>query len=130
MALKRLVFVSFILSSFLEAYEEIQNSFFEESRSLAQCTFYYPVLSEQEKMDIQSKKISISKESIFLEEDVVLKFDGGLFTSSSADLKENSNLINFNNNADIFLNDLYLQAQRGEFDRSNNTFELYTGNSY
>ena len=130
MALKRLVFVSFILSSFLEAYEEIQNSFFEESRSLAQCTFYYPVLSEQEKMDIQSKKISISKESIFLEEDVVLKFDGGLFTSSSADLKENSNLINFNNNADIFLNDLYLQAQRGKFDRSNNTFKLYAGNSY
>ena len=60
----------------------------------------------------------------------MLKFDGGLFTSSSADLKENSNLINFNNNADIFLNDLYLQAQRGEFDRSNNTFELYAGNSY
>ncbi len=78
----------------------------------------------------QSERISISEESIFLEEDVVLKFDGGLFTSSSADLKENSNLINFKNNADIFLNDLYLQAQRGKFDRSNNTFELYSGNSY
>ena len=82
------------------------------------------------KMDIQSERISISEESIFLEEDVVLKFDGGLFTSSSADLKENSNLINFKNNADIFLNDLYLQAQRGKFDRSNNTFELYSGSSY
>ena len=81
-------------------------------------------------MDIQSERISISEESIFLEEDVVLKFDGGLFASSSADLKENSNLINFNNNADIFLNDLYLQAQRGKFDRRNNTFELYSGNSY
>jgi LPS-assembly protein len=81
-------------------------------------------------MDIESERTFISKESIFLEKDVVLKFDGGLFTSSSADLKENSNLINFNNNADIFLNDLYLQAQRGEFDRSNNTFELYAGNSY
>ena len=60
----------------------------------------------------------------------MLKFDGGIFTSSSADLKENSNLISFNNNADIFLNDLFLQAQRGEFDRSNTTFELYSGNSY
>ena len=130
MPLKRLVLVSFILSSLLQANEEIQKSFFKESKSLAQCTFYYPILSEQEKMDIQSERISISEESIFLEEDVVLKFDGGLFTSSSADLKENSNLINFNNNADIFLNDLYLQAQRGKFDRSNNTFELYSGNSY
>ena len=79
---------------------------------------------------LDTSYISISEESIFLEEDVVLKFDGGLFTSSSADLKENSNLINFNNNADIFLNDLYLQAQRGKFDRSNNTFELYSGNSF
>ena len=130
MPLKRLVLVSFILSSFLQANEEIQKSFFKESESLSQCTFYYPILSEQKKMDIQSERISISEESIFLEEDVVLKFDGGLFTSSSADLKENSNLINFNNNADIFLNDLYLQAQRGKFDRSNNTFELYSGNSY
>ena len=130
MPLKRLVLVSFILSSFLEANEEIRKSFFEESKSLSQCTFYYPILSEQEKIDIQSEKISISKESIFLEEDVVLKFDGGIITSSSADLKENSNLISFNNNADIFLKDLFLQAQRGEFDRSNNTFELYSGNSY
>ena len=130
MPLKRLVLVSFILSSFLEANEEIRKSFFEESKSLSQCTFYYPILSEQEKIDIQSEKISISKESIFLEENVVLKFDGGIFTSSSADLKENSNLISFNNNADIFLNDLFLQAQRGEFDRSNNAFELYAGNSY
>ena len=130
MPLQRLVLVSFILSSFIEANEEIRKSFFEESESLSQCTFYYPILLDQEKMDIQSERTFISKESIFLEEDVVLKFDGGLFTSSSADLKENSNLINFNNNADIFLNDLYLQAQRGEFDRSNNTFELYAGNSY
>ena len=130
MPLKRLVLVLFILSSFLEANEEIQKSFFKESQSLSQCTFYYPILSEQEKIDIQSERISISEESIFLEEDVVLKFDGGLFASSSADLKENSNLINFNNNADIFLNDLYLQAQRGKFDRSNNTFELYSGSSY
>ena len=130
MPLKRLVLVSFILSSFIEANEEIRKSFFEESESLSQCTFYYPILSEQEKMDIQSERTFILKESISLEEDVVLKFDGGLFTSSSADLKENSNLISFNNNADIFLNDLYLQAQRGEFDRSNNTFELYAGNSY
>ena len=130
MPLQRLVLVSFILSSFIEANEEIRKSFFEESESLAQCTFYYPILSDQEKMDIESERTFISKESIFLEKDVVLKFDGGLFTSSSADLKENSNLINFNNNADIFLNDLYLRAQRGEFDRSNNTFELYAGNSY
>ena len=130
MPLKRLVLVSFILSSFIEANEEIRKSFFEESESLSQCTFYYPILSEQEKIDIQSERTFILKESISLEEDVVLKFDGGLFTSSSADLKENSNLISFNNNADIFLNDLYLQAQRGEFDRSNNTFELYAGNSY
>ena len=130
MSLQRLVLVSFILSSFIEANEEIRKSFFEESESLSQCTFYYPILSEQEKMDIQSERTFILKESISLEEDVVLKFDGGLFTSSSADLKENSNLISFNNNADIFLNDLYLQAQRGEFDRSNNTFELYAGNSY
>ena len=130
MPLQRLVLVSFILSSFIEANEEIRKSFFEESESLSQCTFYYPILSEQEKMDIQSERTFILKESISLEEDVVLKFDGGLFTSSSADLKENSNLISFNNNADIFLNDLYLQAQRGEFDRSNNTFELYAGNSY
>ena len=101
MPLKRLVLISFILSSFLQANEEIQKSFFKESKSLSQCTFYYPILSEQEKMDIQSERISISEESIFLEEDVVLKFDGGLFTSSSADLKENSNLINFKNNADI-----------------------------
>tara|TARA_B100000678_G_scaffold2871_1_gene2484 strand:- start:2312 stop:2743 length:432 start_codon:yes stop_codon:yes gene_type:complete len=111
MPLKRLVLVSFILSSFLEANEEIQKSFFEESRSISQCTFYYPILSEQEKMDIQSERISISEESIVLEEDVVLQFNGGLFTSSSANLRENSNLISFNNNADIFLNDLYLQAQ-------------------
>ena len=104
MPLKRLVLVSFILSSFLQANEEIQKSFFKESESLSQCTFYYPILSEQEKMDIQSERISISEESIFLEEDVVLKFDGGLFTSSSADLKENSNLIIFKNNADISLN--------------------------
>ena len=130
MPLQRLVLVSFILSSFIEANEEIRKSFFEESESLSQCTFYYPILSEQEKIDIQSERTFILKESISLEEDVVLKFDGGLFTSSSADLKENSNLISFNNNADIFLNDLYLQAQRGEFDRSNNTFELYAGNSY
>ena len=130
MLLQRLVLVSFILSSFIEANEEIRKSFFEESESLSQCTFYYPTLSDQEKMDIESERTFISKESIFLEKDVVLKFDGGLFTSSSADLKENSNLINFNNNADIFLNDLYLRAQRGEFDRSNNTFELYAGNSY
>ena len=130
MPLKRLVLVSFILSSFIEANEEIRKSFFEESESLSQCTFYYPILSEQEKIDIQSERTFILKESISLEEDVVLQFDGGLFTSSSADLKENSNLISFNNNADIFLNDLYLQAQRGEFDRSNNTFELYAGNSY
>ena len=130
MPLQRLVLVSFILSSFIEANEEIRKSFFEESEPLAQCTFYYPILSDQEKMDIESERTFISKESIFLEKDVVLKFDGGLFTSSSADLKENSNLINFNNNADIFLNDLYLRAQRGEFDRSNNTFELYAGNSY
>ena len=130
MPLQRLVLVSFILSSFIEANDEILKSFFEESESLSQCTFYYPILSDQEKMDIESERTFISKESIFLEKDVVLKFDGGLFTSSSADLKENSNLINFNNNADIFLNDLYLQAQRGEFDRSNNTFELYAGNSY
>ena len=130
MPLQRLVLVSFILSSFIEANEEIRKSFFEESESLSQCTFYYPTLSDQEKMDIESERTFISKESIFLEKDVVLKFDGGLFTSSSADLKENSNLINFNNNADIFLNDLYLQAQRGKFDRSNNTFELYAGNSY
>ena len=130
MLLKRFVLVSFILSSFIEANEEIRKSFFEESESLSQCTFYYPILSDQEKMDIESERTFISKESISLEEDVVLMFDGGLFTSSSADLKENSNLISFNNNADIFLNDLYLQAQRGEFDRSNNTFELYAGNSY
>ena len=130
MPLQRLVLVSFILSSFIQANEEIRKSFFEESEHLSQCTFYYPILSDQEKMDIESERTFISKESIFLEKDVVLKFDGGLFTSSSADLKENSNLINFNNNADIFLNDLYLQAQRGEFDRSNNTFELYAGNSY
>ena len=130
MPLKRLVLVSFILSSFLQANEEIQKSFFKESESLSQCTFYYPILSQQEKMDIQSERISISEGSIFLEEDVVLKFNGGLFASSSADLKENSNLINFKNNADIFLNDLYLQAQRGKFDRSNNTFELYSGNSF
>ena len=129
MPLKRLVITTFVLSSFLEANGEIQKSFFEESRSISQCTFYYPILSEQEKMDIQSERISISEESIFLEEDVVLKFNGGLFTSSSADLKENSNLINFNNTADIFLNDLYLQAQRGEFDRSNNTCLLYTSPS-
>ena len=62
MPLKRLVLVSFILSSFLEANEEIRKSFFEESKSLSQCTFYYPILSEQEKIDIQSEKISISKE--------------------------------------------------------------------
>ena len=130
MPLKRLVLVPLILSIFLKANEEIQKSFFKESESFSQCTFYYPILSDQEKMDIQSERISISEESIFLEEDVVLKFDGGLFASSSADLKENSNLINFNNNADIFLNDLYLQAQRGKFDRRNNTFELYFGNSY
>mgnify|MGYP003321666387 CR=1 FL=1 len=110
MPLQRLVLVSFILSSFIEANEEIRKSFFEESEYLSQCTFYYPILSDQKKMDIESERTFISKESIFLEEDVVLKFDGGLFTSSSADLKENSNLINFNNNADIFLNDLYLQA--------------------
>ena len=113
MPLQRLVLVSFILSSFIEANEEIRKSFFEESESLSQCTFYYPILSEQKKMDIQSEKITISEERIFLEEDVVLKFDGGIFASSSADLKENSNLINFDNNAGIFLNDLYLQAQRG-----------------
>ena len=127
MPLKRLVLVSFILSSFLQANEEIQKVFLKKV-NLFSMYFYYPILSEQEKMDIQSERISISEESIFLEEDVVLKFDGGLFTSSSADLKENSNLINFKNNADIFLNDLYLQAQRGKFDRSNNTFELYSGN--
>ena len=130
MPLKRIFLVLFILSSFSEANEEIRKSFFKESESLSQCTFYYPILSEQEKIDIQSERTFILKESISLEEDVVLQFDGGLFTSSSADLKENSNLISFNNNADIFLNDLYLQAQRGEFDRSNNTFELYAGNSY
>ena len=130
MPLKRIFLVLFILSSFLEANEEIRKSFFKESESLSQCTFYYPILSEQKKMDIQSEKITISEERIFLEEDVVLKFDGGIFASSSADLKENSNLINFDNNAGIFLNDLYLQAQRGKFDRSNNTFELYSGNSY
>ncbi len=130
MPLKRIFLVLFILSSFLEANEEIRKSFFKESESLSQCTFYYPILSEQKKMDIQSEKITISEERIFLEEDVVLKFDGGIFASSSADLKENSNLINFDNNAGIFLNDLYLQAQRGKFDRSNNTFELNSGNSY
>ena len=130
MPLKRLVITTFVLSSFLEANGEIQKSFFEESRSISQCTFYNPILSEQEKMDIQSERISISEESIVLEEDVVLQFNGGLFTSSSANLRENSNLISFNNNADIFLNDLYLQARRGEFDRSNNTFELNSGNSY
>ena len=75
-------------------------------------------------MDIQSERISISEESIFLEEDVVLKFDGGLSLHLQPTLKENSNLINFNNNADIFLNDLYLQAQRGKFDRSNNTLSF------
>ena len=130
MPLKRIFLVLFILSSFSEANEEIRKSFFKESESLSQCTFYYPILSEQKKMDIQSEKITISEERIFLEEDVVLKFDGGIFASSSADLKENSNLINFDNNAGIFLNDLYLQAQRGKFDRSNNTFELNSGNSY
>ena len=130
MPLKRIFLVLFILSSFLEANEEIRKSFFKESESLSQCTFYYPILSEQKKMDIQSERITISEESIFLEEDVVLKFDGGIFASSSADLRENSNLINFDNNAGIFLNDLYLQAQRGKFDRSYNTFELYSGNSY
>ena len=46
MPLKRLVLVSFILSSFLQANEEIQKSFFKESESLSQCTFYYPILSE------------------------------------------------------------------------------------
>ena len=130
MPLKRIFLVLFILSSFSEANEEIRKSFFKESESLSQCTFYYPILSEQKKMDIQSEKITISEERIFLEEDVVLKFDGGIFASSSADLKENSNLINFDNNAGIFLNDLYLQAQRGKFNRSNNTFELNSGNSY
>ena len=130
MPLKRIFLVLFILSSFLEAGEEIRKSFFKESESLSQCTFYYPILSEQKKMDIQSERITISEESIFLEEDVVLKFDGGIFASSSADLRENSNLINFDNNAGIFLNDLYLQAQRGKFDKSYNTFELYSGNSY
>ena len=130
MSFKRLIFFLLILSSFSKASEQIQESFFGESGSLAQCTSYNPVLLNQKKMDIQSKKISISKESIFLEEDVVLKFEGGLFTSSAADLKENNNLINFNNNADIFLNDLYLQALRGKFDSSSNTFELYSGTSY
>ena len=130
MPLQRIVLVLFILSSFLEANEEIRKSFFKESESLSQCTFYYPILSEQKKMDIQSERITISEQSIFLEEDVVLKFDGGIFASSSADLRENSNLINFDNNAGIFLNDLYLQAQRGKFDKSYNTFELYSGNSY
>ena len=130
MPLKRLVLVSFILSSFLEANEEIQKSFFKENESLSQCTFYHPVLSELEKMDIQSKKISISKESIFLEEDVVLKFDGGMLTASSAGLEDNNNLIDFNSNAEIFFQDLYLQAQRGKFNRSDNAFELYSGSSY
>lgn len=35
MPLKRLVLVSFILSSFLQANEEIQKSFFKESESLS-----------------------------------------------------------------------------------------------
>ena len=73
MPLQRLVLVSFILSSFIEANEEIRKSFFEESESLSQCTFYYPILSDQEKMDIESERTFISKESIFLEKDVVLK---------------------------------------------------------
>ena len=130
MSFKRLFLISFILANFVGANEEIHKSFFEKDRSLSQCTFYHPALSELEKMDIQSKKISITKESIFLEDDVVLKFDGGMLTSSSADLKDNSNLIDFNSTAEIFFQDLYLEAQRGKFNRRDNAFELYSGSSY
>ena len=44
MPLKRLVLVSFVLSSFLQANEEIQKSFFKESESLSQCTFYLSLI--------------------------------------------------------------------------------------
>ena len=39
MPLKRLVLVSFILSSFLQANEEIQKSFFKESESLSPVSY-------------------------------------------------------------------------------------------
>ena len=58
MPLKRLVLVSFILSSFLQANEEIQKSFFKESVSLSQCTFSIQFS--------QSKKKWISNQKGFL----------------------------------------------------------------
>ena len=130
MSFERFVLTLLILANFVEANEEIEKSFFREIGSLSQCTYYYPIISEHEKIDIQSGNISIFNESILLEQDVILNFNKGIFTSSSAELRENSNLINFSNNADIFLNDLFLQAQRGRFDWDNNTFELYSGTSY
>ena len=65
MPLKRLVLASFILSSFLQANEEIQKSFFKESESLSQCTFYYPILSEQEKWIFNQKGFLFQKNQYF-----------------------------------------------------------------
>ena len=130
MSFSRIVLVLFVLINFADANEKIEKTFFKESKFLSQCTSYSPILSKQEKMEIQSEEISVSKDSIFLKDGVVLKFDGGIFTSSSADLKNSSNLINFDSNAEIFLEDLYLQAEKGKFNRIDNTFELYSGSSY
>ena len=129
MFFKRFILGLLLYVSSVES-EQIDRNFFRESDSLAQCTYYSPVLDKKEKIDIQSESISISKESIFLEDNVILKFEGGMFTSSSATLEENSNLINFNAVSEIFLEDLYLNAQKGSFDRSSNSFKLFSGISY
>ena len=129
MFFKRFILGLLLYVSSVES-EQIDRNFFRESESLAQCTYYSPVLDKKEKIDIQSESISISKESIFLEDNVILKFEGGMFTSSSATLEENSNLINFNAVGEIFLEDLYLNAQKGSFDRSSNSFKLFSGISY
>ena len=65
MPLKRLVLVSFILSSFLEANEEIRKSFFKESESLSQCTFYYQSSQSKKKWIFNQKEFLFQKNQYF-----------------------------------------------------------------
>ena len=64
MPLKRLVLVSFILSSFLQANEEIQKVF-KESESLSQCTFTIQSFQSKKKWIFNQKGFLFQKNQYF-----------------------------------------------------------------
>jgi LPS-assembly protein len=127
------ILILLTLSPYLKANNDTDYITIINDSSAESCMAYNSeyVMEPNEGINIEADSLSFSEDSaINLNNNVQIDFPGGSLQSSNALIGKNKDLIEFADNAELSLENFYLQGQKGSFTRSRNDIAIQDGSIF